>query len=103
MVVYKKFPGKMLKDSYTPQTLKFQILLVFLLVMTIPLAILYQPYGAYLLSFIVVLLGLLLLPFTIGAIKKDPVVGMFTPFMLMARAASIGSGALWGILRTKGV
>ena len=30
MVVYKKFPDKMLKDTYTPQTLKLQILFLFL-------------------------------------------------------------------------
>jgi glycosyltransferase involved in cell wall biosynthesis len=32
MAVYRKFPGKMKADSYTPQTLKLQILLIFLLI-----------------------------------------------------------------------
>ena len=95
MIVYKKFSNKMVKDTYTPQALKLQILSLFLLVMSVPFALLCQPYGVYLLSFVVVLLGLLLLPFTVGAIKKDPFVGTFTPFLLIVRAVSIGLGILY--------
>ncbi len=102
MIVYRKFRDKMVKDTYTPQTLKFQILLLFLLVISVPFAVICPPYGVYLLSFVVVFLGLLLLPFTIGAIKKDPLVGTFTPFLLAVRAASIGLGVLCGVLRARG-
>ena len=35
-VVYKRFPDKMLKDTYTPQTLKLQILSLFLLIAVTP-------------------------------------------------------------------
>ncbi|MDO8444966.1 MAG: glycosyltransferase [Deltaproteobacteria bacterium] len=101
MVVYKRFPDKMLKDSYTPQTLKLQILMLFLVMVFIPVAVIFPGFGRYLLCVTVLIFTLLLLPFIMLAIRKDPPVAVFAPFFLTMRAASLGAGMLWGILISK--
>lgn len=101
MVVYKRFPDKMLKDTYTPQALKLQILTLFLTFFFIPVAVIFPGLGIYLLCATVLIFGLLLAPFTLLAIMRDPAVAIFAPFFLTVRAASLGSGMLWGILTSK--
>lgn len=101
MVVYKRFPDKMLKDTYTPQTLKLQILMLFIVMLFIPGAAIFPGLGWYPLTAAVLIFGLLLLPFTMLAIRKDPYVAVFAPFFLTMRAASLGAGMLWGILTSK--
>ncbi len=96
MVVYKKFPDKMLKDTYTPQTLKLQILLLFLLLAVIPFAIVF-PKGIWLPVITTISFCILSLPFCMLAIKKDPIIGIFTPFFLSIRAGSLGFGMLYGM------
>lgn len=103
MVVYKKFPDKMLKDTYTPQTLKLQILMLFLIMGFIPVAAIFPGFGIYPLSASVFIFGLLLLPFTVLVIRKDPSVAVFAPFFLTMRAASLGAGMIWGIITAKKV
>lgn len=97
MVVYKRFPDKMLKDTYTPQTLKLQILMLFLTIFFIPVTAVFPGFGIYPLSVAVLIFCLLLLPFTMIAISKDPSVAVFAPFFLTMRAASLGAGMLWGM------
>lgn len=101
MVVYKRFPDKMLKDTYTPQTLKLQILMLLLFILSIPLAVLYPELGRYPLFITFLIFGLLLLPFGILAVRKDPPVAVFVPFFLILRAASLGTGMFWGIVAAK--
>lgn len=97
MVVYKKYPDKILKDSYTPQTLKLQILFLFLFFCSSAAALLpavrYYPSVFLLLLFVVSTL-----PFTGMVIRKDPAVGLLAPFFLSVRAASLGLGAAWGVM-----
>jgi hypothetical protein len=96
-VVYKRFPDKMLKDTYTPQTLKLQILFLYLsLVILLPIVI--WPHLTFVLFFSIIIFSLLILPFTIFAIKQDPAVGLLSPLFLLIRAASLGAGIMWGIL-----
>lgn len=101
MVVYKRFPDKMLKDTYTPQALKLQILTLFLTFFFISVAVIFPGLGIYPLCATVLIFGLLLAPFTLLAIMRDPAVAIFAPFFLTVRAASLGSGMLWGILTSK--
>ncbi len=98
MVVYKQFPGKMLKDSYTPQSLKMQILVLFLLVLALPAPLLFPGWGPLLLAGTVALFIILIFPFSVTALKKDPAAGLATPFLLAVRGASLGLGVVWGLL-----
>ncbi len=103
MVVYKRFPDKMIKDSYTPQTLKLQILFLFLSAACLPLAFLFPPYGKYPFYLMSLFFIFSTFPFTLAVIKKDLLVGIFSPIFLLVRAASIGLGALVGMIGTASV
>lgn len=97
MAVYKRFPGKALKDTYTPQTLKLQILFLYLSLLILPLTGIW-PHLRSLLFLSVGVLGLLTLPFVTFTIKRDSVVGVLAPFLLLIRAASLGAGIVWGVI-----
>ena len=97
MVVYKRYPNKMLKDSYTPQTLKLQIVSLALFLICLPFTWLLPNLPFYPLVLLFILFILSALPFTKSAIKRDTAVGMLSPFLLSIRAVSLGLGIIWGI------
>ena len=98
MVVYKRYPDKMLKDSYTPQTLKLQILFLLLCIICLPLTWLY-PYRLFTpLIFALSAYVFSVIPFSTLAYKRDYIIGILSPFLLCIRAASLGSGVIWGIM-----
>jgi glycosyltransferase involved in cell wall biosynthesis len=99
MVVYRRYPDKMMKDSYTPQTLKLQILFLFLAAGWVPAMLLWPKVIVYPMAATFLLYGLSMAPFALLAIRRDPVIGMLSPFFLSIRAASLGLGFLWGVLR----
>uniref|UniRef100_UPI004057830A glycosyltransferase n=1 Tax=Candidatus Electronema sp. TaxID=2698783 RepID=UPI004057830A len=99
MMVYQLFPGKMLKDSYTPQTLKLQILALLgagagLLALPCLPRLGAAAIAAALLSFLA-----LTIPFAAAAFKRDRIAALLSPLLLALRAAAIGSGAIWGVAR----
>ncbi len=97
MIVYRMFPDKMIKDSYTPQTLKLQIIGLFLISASL-FFLPFFPAKAGIICIAAVLFFLLqALPFTLAAFKKDAIVACLSPLLLALRAAAIGSGALWGV------
>jgi cellulose synthase/poly-beta-1,6-N-acetylglucosamine synthase-like glycosyltransferase len=98
MVVYKRFPEKMVKDTYTPQTLKLQVILSPLLAAGLPIAVFFPEYGLYPFLLIVLCFIFISIPFILMSFKKDAIIALFSPFLLFIRAASIGLGALWGVL-----
>lgn len=98
MVVYKKYPNKMLKDTYTPQTLKLQILFLYSS-LAILLGVVLWPYLIFLLFFSMMAFGFLTLLFVAFAVKRDPTVGLLSPFFLLIRAASLGAGMIWAMFR----
>ncbi|HLF86503.1 MAG TPA: glycosyltransferase, partial [Nitrospiria bacterium] len=85
MVVYKRFPDKMIKDTYTPQTLKLQILSLFFFFAVLPLIPLFPAVGIFLLLLGSLSFLVLSVPFTVLAFSKDPVVGLLAPFLLLVR------------------
>jgi len=98
MVVYKRYPDKMFKDSYTPQTLKLQILFLFLSLLCIPLMVL-SPYMIFsLLIFSIIGFIFSSLPLTFLALRKDLSVALFILFFISLRSFSLGLGVVWGIL-----
>ncbi len=98
MVVYKAFPDKMMKDTYTPKSLKLEVLLLFALAGTLPFAAIFPGKGVYLLGAEAAVLGAVMLPFIVFAVRKAPAIGVFMPFLLLLRAGAIGLGALWGVI-----
>lgn len=97
MAVYRKFPGKIVKDTYTPQTLKLQILFLYSSLMML-LFMWLLPELTHLFFLSIVVFVLLTLPLTTFALKRNTIVGILTPFFLFVRAASLGAGIIYGIL-----
>jgi len=101
MVVYRRYPSKMLRDSYTPQTLKTQILFLFLFLIGFPLVWLTPHLIIYPLFFSIAGFILSVLPLTLLALKKDILVGILSPFFVSIRSFSLGLGIIWGIFSWK--
>lgn len=101
MVVYKRYPDKLAKDTYTPQTLKLQSAFTALACAGLPVAVVKPLWGAAVTG--AGLAGVLLtaLPFVLKSLPRDPVVALLSPGFLLARAAAIGSGALFGTLSNR--
>lgn len=97
MIVYKQHPGKAVRDSYTPQMLKFQILLVYLALATLGLGIL-QPifFGAF--GFFTILFLLTVLPFMQLVRQIAPDLTLLAPWFILIRTVAFSIGILAGIV-----
>ncbi|KJU83079.1 glycosyl transferase family 2 [Candidatus Magnetobacterium bavaricum] len=94
MVVYRRYPKKMFKDSYTPQSLKLQILTVFALLFSLALVPVYGPF-LYASLFLAAIYVVLTLGFVRFAFSRDRPIGLLSTFYLALRAISIGCGVLY--------
>ncbi len=96
MIVYRRFPEKAVKDSYTPQGLKIQILLTFLFLSSAVLSLvfpgLWPVTGALLVIFL-----LTTLPFASAVFSRDPMLAILSPALLFGRAFALGYGILKSI------
>ena len=97
MVVYRMFPHKMIRDSYTPQLLKVQIAIIFTLCV-LALLLPFFSVAAKLILPLLLLFGATTLPFTIMVLKKDYPVGILSPLLLALRALALGSGVLFAMV-----
>ena len=98
MVVYRRFPDKAVKDSYTPQSLKLQIVLAYLALLLLGLgATGLVPFTLFWLC--LAAFGLTTLPFALATLRSDPLVGILAPGLLFGRALAIGAGILKSIPR----
>jgi len=97
MLVYKKHPAKAVGDSYTPQTLKLQIVFSWALLLSF---LARQFFAAAHLPLVLSAAGLCLscLPFWRSGIRKDPVVTILSPPLLLLRGLCSGIGILFGIV-----
>lgn len=95
MVVYRRYPAKALKDSYTPQVLKLQILLAPLVLLGLAGAVLRRQAAPLLLAapFLLTTLG-----FTRFAARRDPAVGAVAPWGLWLRSIAFAVGVVRGLL-----
>jgi len=90
-----KNPTKVVKDSHTPQLMKFQLLLA----PTLPVALMYgffRPSSVSLVAAVMLLFILTTLPFSLRAFIKDPLVGVLSPCLLAARAYAQFLGVVSG-------
>ncbi len=97
MLAVRKNPGKGVKDSHTPQTMKVQLLFAPALLLAVIFDLAARrtaPVSA------LVLVGFLLttLPFTLRAIRKDAIVGILSPILLAARACAQVLGVAAGLM-----
>jgi len=102
---YRQHPDKMLKDSYTPQALKAQIGLVFLLGLIMPGWLLVEGKRPELLLSMALVGSLFLLttlPFAVKVARRDWLVGLLSPFFLFLRATALGLGFALGLVHQIG-
>jgi glycosyltransferase involved in cell wall biosynthesis len=97
MLAVRKNPGKGVKDSHTPQTMKVQLVFAPALLLAVIFDLAARqtvPVSA------LVLVGFLLttLPFTLRAIRKDAIVGILSPILLAARACAQVLGVAAGLM-----
>lgn len=97
-LVYKKFPGKIIKDTYTPQSLKIQILMAWLLLYS-PLAFLFGvKWGAITVAVAIALFVGSCVPFIRRTFSFDPQVALAAPIVLFPKSIVFGWGILLGLL-----
>ena len=97
MLVYRIHPGKALRDSYTPQTLKLQILLVYATAALALAACVWHPlaWGALLSAGGLVLSGW---DFYRLVRAQDPAVIFWAPFFIVTRAVAFALGVAAGLI-----
>ena len=101
VMVHRRHPDKLLRDSHTPQTLKAQILLVGLAGLGLAGGLAWPVFWAA--SGILALLFLLsAIPFVWSAWRKDAQVGLVAPGLLLVRALSLGMGFAAGLVTNLG-
>jgi glycosyltransferase involved in cell wall biosynthesis len=98
ILLYRKHPGKIKNESYTPQTLKLQILAFYLCILSLLFSPLI-PYAAILSLFSLLLLVMLTFPLSYKNFKKDKPVGLLTPFIAIPRTLVFGVGLIYGMVR----
>lgn len=100
MVVYRLFPEKAVKDTYTPVVIKVQTLMMALALALLPPALVWP---GLLLASLLLAAGIMLtaLPFAVLAYKLDPPVGLISPLAVLARAFVFATGSIYGLLRLR--
>jgi glycosyltransferase involved in cell wall biosynthesis len=97
VLAVRKNPSKGVKDSHTPQIMKLQLLFLPVMLFAVVFDLAVRPRVPVSAA---VLAGFLLstLPFTLRAIRKDPVVGLLSPMLLAARACAQVVGVAGGLI-----
>ncbi|MFC1461215.1 exopolysaccharide biosynthesis polyprenyl glycosylphosphotransferase [Verrucomicrobiota bacterium] len=99
MAVYRRFAGKALSDSYTPQSLKMQILALAGFCCSLPFALM----SVWALAFSAAFAGLFAaacIPFCRLTLRMDPSLVPYLPVGLFLRAAALGLGVCLGVIRS---
>jgi len=106
-ILYGRHRDKILKDSYRPKSLRFQVLsLVGLPLVLAGAGLLTRSLGltlAICAGYLGVFLFLPMLPLTLRAWRRDRMTGLAAPVILTGRAVAGASGLVIGILRTGGL
>ena len=94
-LVLKKHPRKILRDSHTPQVLKLEmgfstLFLIFVLLSLFADGCLYYSFLPLMGFFATIT------PFFVTALRRDPLVAVFSPILLFSRALSLSSGLIAG-------
>ncbi len=98
VVAVKKNPGKIIRDTHTPQVMKLQIFFPPAVLGSALFSIAFGNFLYYLPAIIFLLFLLSTIPFVIRASKKDFSVGLFSPIFLFLRSAFQFLGVIGGII-----
>jgi cellulose synthase/poly-beta-1,6-N-acetylglucosamine synthase-like glycosyltransferase len=96
MMVYQRYPRKVVADSRTPQTQKLQVGLLFLLAIAMIGSIFWRGL-AWLAGGLALLFLLISLPFWWWAIREDLQAALLTPVFVLVATASVGAGVIAGL------
>jgi cellulose synthase/poly-beta-1,6-N-acetylglucosamine synthase-like glycosyltransferase len=97
-VVYRRFPGKAIRDSYTPESLKLQVGMVYVGVLgaaLVPLA----HVGFYVVGAAAVGFVASSLPFLWRLSREDLWLKVAAPFLLLCRAVVMAAGLVFAVPR----
>jgi cellulose synthase/poly-beta-1,6-N-acetylglucosamine synthase-like glycosyltransferase len=97
MALLKRYPGKAVRDSHTPQTVKVQIVLL-AAALAGTLAVGLPPAGLLIAIGLWFAFGLSMLPLLIKIARRDPPVLLVAPIMIFVRALALGLSMLSGAL-----
>jgi len=90
-------PDKVIDDAHTPQSLKLQVGLMALLLLSLALALFWPPFlpvaAVLLLAFMVSAL-----PFLVKALQRDAPIAFAAPWLLLLRALALGLGFAAGLV-----
>lgn len=99
MVVYRKYPHKAFKDTYTPNVLKLQTILMAL---SFPVCLL-SIGDSRILPWLVSIWGVVwmsALPFSLKTYRKDKAAGLASPWIILLRSMVFAAGSLLGLLKS---
>ena len=94
--VYIRHPQKIGGDSHTPRDLRWQLLLVAITLLSVPVVWL-LPWVKWLPVLATMAFVVTTIPFLIRAGKRDPAVAFVAPFVLWMRALALGLGLSYGL------
>lgn len=94
LMVLESHPRKAVRDSHTPQSLKVQMGVVLLLMPLVALALLSGVTFPALVGVFLFLVSVL--PFSVKALLKDPLVGVVSPPLLLVRSVALILGVMKG-------
>ena len=98
MVVYRRYPDKAVKDSYTPAIIKIQTMLMAFSLTLFPLALVYSSLiYPVLLSWGIIIVSAM--PFSFKTFKKDRPVGLISPGVILLRSMVFALGSMLGAIR----
>jgi cellulose synthase/poly-beta-1,6-N-acetylglucosamine synthase-like glycosyltransferase len=100
MVVYQNYPGKAFKDTYTPVVIKLQTLTA---VLSLPVTLSSLVFPKLLTVTAWLYLGIMVssAAFSIKTFKKDSMVGLISPAVVLGRAIAFALGILFGVFHRK--
>ena len=100
MVVYRNYPGKAFKDTYTPVVIKLQTLTA-----ALSLAAAFCSFFSPKLLTVTAWLYLGIMAssaaFSIKTFKKDPEVGLISPVVVLGRAISFALGTFFSVFHRR--
>lgn len=100
--ILRRFPGRAIQDSHTPQVLKVQMLILVLILFSAA-GMLLTSWSSIALAASILAFLLTTIPFLAKAWPKDRIVTLAAPFLLGVRAAGLGFGYAWGLIKKQPV
>jgi len=97
MIVYRRHPRKAVADSYTPNVLKIQTMLMALSFILLPISFLVRNVFIWILWLCTGVM-VLAIPFSIKAYRRDRCVGVIALWIILLRSMVFAAGIFTGIL-----